>query len=297
MTNKTKTEIKAFFETGDTPTQAQFIDAIDSWVDKSGPIGVLETAVSAGTAGFVYASAGDADILSTSDALSRLGATVYTTALSSAVASDTINAIIATTAQANAGTATGVLMNPVLTKNAIASQAGAGGALVYISSQTASNSASVEFTTGIDSTYEEYIIEGVDIVCATDDQDLLMTFSTDGGSSYLNSGYGYAYTQMRAGGVVGGVDSASTSSIKVTDTQQNGAGYGAAVQIRLYNPAGATLRKLGYVSAVDFQSTNIHTIAGACMNTTTSAISAVKFAYSSGNITSGVFRLYGVKKS
>lgn len=119
MTSKTKTEIKAFFETGDTPTQAQFTDFIDSYVDKSGPLGTLESDVSAGNAGFVYASAGDADILNSSTALSRLGVTVYTTALASAVASDAVATLYATTAQAEAGTATGVLMNPVLTKNAI----------------------------------------------------------------------------------------------------------------------------------------------------------------------------------
>ena len=119
MTNKTKTEIKAFFQTSDTPSEAQFIDLIDSYVDKSGPLGVLETAVSGGSAGFVYASAADADIIDATTALSRLGATVVTTAAVSAVAMG----IVATTAQANAGTATGVLMDPVLTKNAIVTQA------------------------------------------------------------------------------------------------------------------------------------------------------------------------------
>ncbi len=96
MTSKTKQQIKAFFETGDKPTESQFIDFIDSYVDKSGPLGALETAVSGGGSGFVYASAGDADIIDASTALSRLGATVVTTA----AAIQAVAGVYTTTAQA-----------------------------------------------------------------------------------------------------------------------------------------------------------------------------------------------------
>lgn len=95
MTSKTKTEIKAFFETGDTPTQAQFIDAIDSWVDKSGPLGVLETAVSGGTEGVAICSAGDIELKGASETRTFLGLTVYTTALAqSAVAPAVVESFI-----------------------------------------------------------------------------------------------------------------------------------------------------------------------------------------------------------
>lgn len=134
MTSKTKTEIKAFFETGDQPTESQFIDLIDSYVDKSGPLGVLETDVSGGSSGLVAASAGDLDILSAAQSLSRLGITVSTTALAVAAVAPNYTttaqataliavSAFATTAQATAGTATGVAMNPVLVKNAIESLA------------------------------------------------------------------------------------------------------------------------------------------------------------------------------
>ena len=102
MTSKSKLDIKAFFQTSDTPTEAQFIDLIDSYVDKSGPLGVLETAVSGGSTGFVYASAADADIIGAAAALTNLGVTVYTTALAVAAVASTYT----TTAQAAAQTGT-----------------------------------------------------------------------------------------------------------------------------------------------------------------------------------------------
>jgi hypothetical protein len=131
MTNKTKTEIKAFFQTGDRPTESQFIDFIDSYVDKSGPIGTLETACSAGSQGVVITdSGGTPSIASYATVRTSMGITMYTTALATTglagiftttadVSSMVAGALVATTAQANAGTATGVVMNPVVTKNAI----------------------------------------------------------------------------------------------------------------------------------------------------------------------------------
>ena len=62
--------------------------------------------------------------------------------------------------------------------------ASAGGALVKISSSTASSSATVSFTSGIDSTYKEYIFLFNNIHPATDGANIQFQGSTDGGSSY-----------------------------------------------------------------------------------------------------------------
>jgi hypothetical protein len=55
------------------------------------------------------------------------------------------------------------------------------GSLTHISTATASASASIEFTSGIDSTYKEYVFYFVNIHPATDDQDFQFNMSTDGG--------------------------------------------------------------------------------------------------------------------
>ena len=58
------------------------------------------------------------------------------------------------------------------------------GNLVPISEQTASGSASIEFTTGIDSTYPIYKFEYNSLHPSTDGVYLQFNLSTDGGSNY-----------------------------------------------------------------------------------------------------------------
>lgn len=117
MTSKVKDQIKAFFLTGLKPTQSQFTDFIDSYVDKSGPVGLFETACSSNGTGPVIVTTGTPSIGTYGALKNSMGITIATTA-------DVVTSLLyATTAQANAGTATGSIMDPVLTKNAIAAQA------------------------------------------------------------------------------------------------------------------------------------------------------------------------------
>ena len=58
------------------------------------------------------------------------------------------------------------------------------GNLKLIQEQTASNSASISFTTGIDSTYDVYIFKFMGVNPATDGANFTFQASTDGGSSY-----------------------------------------------------------------------------------------------------------------
>ena len=61
----------------------------------------------------------------------------------------------------------------------------AGGAtLVLLSTQTASASASISFTTGIDSTYDEYVFKFINIAQTAGERIFQFNGSTDGGSSY-----------------------------------------------------------------------------------------------------------------
>jgi hypothetical protein len=57
-----------------------------------------------------------------------------------------------------------------------------GGALNLISTQTASASASLEFS--MDSTYDSYVFKFINIHPATDNVAFSVNFSTDGGSTY-----------------------------------------------------------------------------------------------------------------
>ena len=58
------------------------------------------------------------------------------------------------------------------------------GSMVLISEQTASSSASISFTSGIDSTYPIYKFEFINIHPANNNVKLQFNLSTDGGSNY-----------------------------------------------------------------------------------------------------------------
>ena len=58
------------------------------------------------------------------------------------------------------------------------------GELTFISKQTASSSATISFTSGIDSTYKEYIFYFVNIHPATDGVNFMFNMSIDSGSNY-----------------------------------------------------------------------------------------------------------------
>ena len=61
---------------------------------------------------------------------------------------------------------------------------GIGGVKVLLMSQTASSSSSVDFTTGIDSTYDEYVFEYYNVHPEVSNKYINALFSTDGGSSW-----------------------------------------------------------------------------------------------------------------
>jgi hypothetical protein len=84
--------------------------------------------------------------------------------------------------------ANGVFSSSALTNASVsgisALPSGVGGKLKLLSTQTASSSASISFTSGIDSTYDIYKFEFINCHPATDDVNFQFNLSTDGGSNY-----------------------------------------------------------------------------------------------------------------
>ena len=178
--------------------------------------------------------------------------------------------------------------------------------LVLLSTQTASASASISFTSGIDSTYDEYIFKFINIHPATDGVDFEFNFSTDGGSNYnvtktttqFRTYHDEADTTTDLYYDTGDDLAQSTAYQPITagggaDADQSASGY-----LYLFNPSSTTyvkhfLSDVNYTYFGDF-SINIH--CGGYGNTT-SAINAIDFKMSSGNIDDGIIKMYGVAKS
>ena len=175
-----------------------------------------------------------------------------------------------------------------------------GGSLNLISTQTASSSSTIDFTSGIDSTYKEYIFKYINIHPASAEH---FTFqgSTDGGSSYgvtLTSTYFHAKhdegDSSTSLAYVTGKDLAqSTSYLRLADSLSTSADESTSGTLHLFNPSDTTFVK-HFMSRTSVSATGAKDgFVGGYFNTT-SAINAIQFKMSSGNIDSGVIKLYGV---
>jgi hypothetical protein len=211
---------------------------------------------------------------------------------------------------ANNLTTSGVLLPASLTNNSIANvtaynAAIATGNMVLISSQTASDSASISFTTGIDSTYKEYQFYFIDINPATDDVQFQFNMSTDAGSNYNVTKTTTAFlAQVSQSGTFDGLNyqtgsdlAQSTAFQRITTSIGNASDESAVGYMSLFNPASTTYVK-HFISTsqfyfpdsiVDF--TQNFFVAG--YGNTTSAINAVRFQMSSGNF-DGTILMYGI---
>lgn len=174
--------------------------------------------------------------------------------------------------------------------------------MVLLEQHTASSSASLAFTTGITSTYDEYMIEVVNLKPATDAQAAFMQFSTDGGATYATTSYRYLhnYTTITSGGSASpgaGGSISDTGIVDIGNLPNSGTGNGLTGSIRLFNPlSGAQETSI----IADFlwlhSDTNRYSIHWAGVYTPTTAVNAFRFLFGSGNIASGTVRLYGLAK-
>lgn len=177
--------------------------------------------------------------------------------------------------------------------------------LILISTQTASNSANISFTTGLDSTYDMYEFKFIDIHPRTDGAKFEFNMSTDSGSNYnvtKTSTWFYAYNNEGDFGATltydGSYDLAQSTayeSIQINtgfDADQSNAG-----SMQLFNPSSTTYVK-HYISVNNVCSNNDYSSCSfkAGYGNTTSAVNAIQFKMSSGNF-DGTIKLYGVKKS
>jgi hypothetical protein len=177
------------------------------------------------------------------------------------------------------------------------------GKMTLISEQTASGSASISFTSGIDSTYPIYRFEFINIHPQNNNVDFEFNLSTDGGSNYNVTKTTTLFKTFH--------DEADTSTILEYDDGRDiaqGTGYqdiatnfgndndqNLAGTLEIFNPSSTTFVK-HFICRTQFTHhadyTVEHYVAG--YGNTTSAIDAVRFQMSSGNIDDGTIKLYGI---
>jgi hypothetical protein len=180
------------------------------------------------------------------------------------------------------------------------------GTLILLSTQTASASATISFTTGLDSTYDEYIFKFIDIHPATDNTNFTFNMSTDSGSNYnvtKTTTYFTTYHDEADTSTLLSYSTAfdlaqSTAFQLLTNGTGNGSDECAVGTLQLFNPSSTTYVKHFIANMQSYLESNfsINNYSAGYGNTT-SAVNAIQFKFSSGNIDDGVIKLYGVKKS
>ena len=198
----------------------------------------------------------------------------------------------------------GVISNGTTLLDAGALDSGiATGAMTLLSTLTASSSATIDFTSGINSTYKEYVFNCIDIHPSASNPNFGFQVDVGTGTSYaqtITSTYFAAY-HTEDGGTgaleyIAGQDQAQGTGLQtLADQIGNGNDESTAGMLHIFNPSSTTFVKhfigrfQGY-NGSDY-STDLN-IAG-YINTTT-ALTRVRFKFSSGNIDAGDICLYGI---
>jgi hypothetical protein len=178
-----------------------------------------------------------------------------------------------------------------------------GGGLNLISSQTASNSSSLSFTTGIDSTYKEYIFKFYNIHAITDTAHFSFNMSIDSGSNYnvTKTTTAFRATQDEAGSFTllgydtNGDLAQGTGYQPLTSQSGNENDESMSGTLHIFEPSSSVFVK-HFMANINYQYKDPQSVnyyyAGYA--NTTSTVNAVDFKFTSGNIDSGVIKLYGV---
>jgi len=180
-------------------------------------------------------------------------------------------------------------------------------AKTLISTHTASASATLDITSGIDSTYPVYEFHYVNIHPQTDDTSFGFQVETGTDSDYdhpMTTTYFQAYHGEDDGSPTlaysGGNDQATAGDgngvfSKLAKEMGNGSDEAASGILTLYDPSSSTFVKHFVNTSNNYQNgdTSMSAYTAGYVNITT-AITRVQFKMSSGNIDDGVVKMFGV---
>ena len=178
-----------------------------------------------------------------------------------------------------------------------------GGTMNLISTQTASSSSTISFTSGIDSTYDEYVFKFYNMHPATDGVHFSFQGNASGGSGYNETITSTVFfAQHRED------DSASSLDYRSDDDQANGTAFQRLSEslgnandeslsgtLQIFNPSSSVFVKhfIGTINYIHKSSRSYNFYIAGYFNTQ-SPIDEIQFKMSSGNIDSGVIKMYGV---
>lgn len=181
------------------------------------------------------------------------------------------------------------------------------GAIKLIATQSASASATIDFNasnaaSAFDGTYDRLVLYVSAAKPATDDVEFWIRIGTGAGPTYQTSGYKWIASLIAPSDGVATQGSASDTNIKIGNTGVNGAvgnaaGENISATIQFDNPSDANFMQVMFDAAYHRAGNEPSRVSGSGHYATAGAVTAIRLMFESGNITSGRFALYGIKKS
>ena len=179
----------------------------------------------------------------------------------------------------------------------------AGADVVLLHDQDYSDAASADITSGIDSTYGEYIFRFYNINAATDAANFTFQVNAAGGSGFnetiTSSSFSSFHKEDDSAASLEyrtGYDLAEGTDYQIFSPQMgSGADESCAGELHLFNPASTTYVKHFLVRSMENRSDDYawEMFVGGYINTTT-AIDEISFKMASGNF-DGTIKMWGVK--
>ena len=201
-----------------------------------------------------------------------------------------------------------VKLNNNAVKNVTAFGSLTSGSMTFIKKLTASSSSTLSFVDGsssvvLDNTYKEYIFTFNNIHPATDNADIMINFSTDGGSNYnvTKTSSHFRALHNEAGSATSlAYDNSSdmeqgTGDLNILLNIGNGNDECGSGYLHLFEPSSTTFVKhfIANMNRYDGADYTVNQYTAGYANTT-SAIDAVRFQMDTGNMDAGDICLYGI---
>lgn len=166
------------------------------------------------------------------------------------------------------------------------------GAWVRVSTQTASGSATIDFTT-LSASYRDFKVIGSNVVPATDSADLFARISV--AAAFKSGGTDYSWADHYHYSAGHGYGGGSDAGIRFFLDAGSAAGESLSFEADFFNPADTAVRKqvIGFCSGQNDSAVYMARTFFGSYTAATSAIDGIRFLFISGNIESGTFTLYG----
>lgn len=173
---------------------------------------------------------------------------------------------------------------------------GAGsGAMVLLLSRTAASSTSLDFTSVITSTYDEYVLQIVDLQLSDNNTSLKILFSSDNGTTWdTGANYDTAMYQTNQGTYSDNASAGGGNYGYITQGYSNATHNSLNGKAELYNPLGSNYKFMTFQSATLKSDSNFYNNSGSIRYKSASAVNALRLQATSGTLASGYVRLYAI---